>query len=168
MLQKLTKKSEVVESLANSTFTYLFTNINFMPKTTYFSKISAWAYDVYVSFKGKRIPLFVWLIWGLLVFSTIGSLLQAQYSVTFISVLTLLSTFVPYLFQRRYKLYIPSSVVSLITLFLYAAIFLGESQNFYAKFWWWDVILHVGSAVGFGLIGVVILLLLYGLFFIFL
>ena len=131
-----------------------------MPKT-YFRKISAWAYNVYVSFKNKRIPLFVWFIWGLLVFSAVDSLFQELYSATFVSVLTLLLTFVPYLFQRRYKLYIPSSVISLITLFLYAAIFLGEVQNFYIKFWWWDVILHAGSAVGFGLIGLVILLLLY-------
>ena len=43
--------------------------------------------------------------------------------------------------------------------FVYATLFLGEANRFYYDVWWWDVMLHSGSAFAFGLIGLIILML---------
>lgn len=75
----------------------------------------------------------------------------------FVSFLTLLLTFLPYLFEKKYKIELPIEFEILAVLFIYASIFLGEVHGFYTRFFWWDAILHLGSAVAFGFIGFTIL-----------
>jgi len=53
-------------------------------------------------------------------------------------------------------------VISATALFIYGSVFLGEANKFYEKFWWWDMLLHSMSAIGFGLVGVIFLLLAFG------
>jgi RNAse (barnase) inhibitor barstar len=48
-----------------------------------------------------------------------------------------------------------------IIVFVYATLFLGEVGSFYERFWWWDIALHIGSAMAFGCIGFVIMYLLF-------
>jgi hypothetical protein len=43
-------------------------------------------------------------------------------------------------------------------IFIYMSLFLGEVQNFYIRFWWWDLVLHSGA--GF-LVGITGFLLVY-------
>ena len=38
-------------------------------------------------------------------------------------------------------------------MFIFGTLFLGEVFNFYERYWWWDVVLHGASAIGFGLVG---------------
>ncbi len=45
--------------------------------------------------------------------------------------------------------------------FVFGTIFLGEAFDFYTRYWWWDVILHAGSAVGFGLAGFLFVFMLF-------
>ena len=40
-----------------------------------------------------------------------------------------------------------------ISLFVFSTLFLGEVFDFYDRFWWWDILLHGISAIGFGIIG---------------
>ena len=44
---------------------------------------------------------------------------------------------------------------------MYASLFLGEIKSYYTLFWWWDIILHIGSGIAFGFIGFLILYVLY-------
>lgn len=69
--------------------------------------------------------------------------------------------FLPKLVQNKYDIYIPRIFSLAITFFIYATLFLGEIQDFYNRFWWWDMVLHAGSAIVIGLIGFVILLSLF-------
>jgi len=105
-----------------------------------------------------------WILYFLratLVIASLSAIIKLNWSIVFIIVITLFLTFTPYLFQRRYKIVLPLEFVFFIVLFLYATLFLGEIYNFYQLFWWWDVVLHGGSALGFGLIGFIILYILY-------
>ena len=54
----------------------------------------------------------------------------------------------------------PVLVLGLFVIVL-ATLFFGEVWDFYDRFWWWDIFLHGGSAVGFGLIGFVMVFILF-------
>jgi hypothetical protein len=100
--------------------------------------------------------------WILLLGALVLALVERQWHTAAMAILTILLTFVPIVFQRWYNVYIPPVLVSFVAFFAYATIFLGEVSGFYQKFWWWDLVLHLGSAIGFGLVGVIVLLLLFG------
>lgn len=57
----------------------------------------------------------------------------------------------PSMITQKFKLEIPNKMYYFYVIFLYGAIFLGEIQNFYYKFQYWDLILHTfsGSMIGF-------------------
>lgn len=74
---------------------------------------------------------------------------------------TLVLTYVPQLLASQINVRIPLQFEFAITIFLYASIFLGEVGGYYEKFWWWDVVLHAGSAFAFGFAGFLILYLMH-------
>lgn len=59
----------------------------------------------------------------------------------------------PSMISKRFKLEIPNTVFYFYLIFLYAAISLGEVQNFYYRFKYWDLILHTLSGGMIGFIG---------------
>jgi hypothetical protein len=79
----------------------------------------------------------------------------------FIAMLAFVLTFSPRVFEKKYKIDIPTELEILIIFFIYLSIYLGEVHNFYFKFWWWDVVLHGVSALSLGLIGFILVLYLY-------
>ena len=91
----------------------------------------------------------------------VGELIEAQWSVGFVALATLTLSTVPELVGRRLGVHLPVSMIAVISLFLFATLFLGEVLDFYNRYWWWDVALHGGSALGFGLMGVVFALFLF-------
>lgn len=105
-------------------------------------------------------PLYV--TWILLLGAMVLALLEGQWHTAGMAVVTLVLTFIPIIFQQRFNVYIPPLLISSIAFFAYATIFLGEVSDFYQRFWWWDLALHLISAIGFGLVGVIVLLLLFG------
>jgi hypothetical protein len=100
------------------------------------------------------------LIWLVLLIEGVLSLASGRFTVTFIALSTTALTLAPIYSHRLTGVHIPSSFLVAIALFLFATLFLGEVWDFYERFWWWDVSLHMGSAMGFGLIGVVLMLIL--------
>ncbi len=79
----------------------------------------------------------------------------------FVSIWTLTISYVPVMLSRRLGVHLPVQFLALITLFVFATLFLGEVWDFYERYWWWDVALHGGSAMAFGLMGVIFVLLLF-------
>lgn len=59
----------------------------------------------------------------------------------------------PSVLERRLGLVIPSKMILLYVLFLYAAIYLGEVRNFYYLIPHWDNILHIFSGFMLGALG---------------
>lgn len=78
-----------------------------------------------------------------------------------ITVLTLILTLVPTALERFYHVRFPHGIILSIVLFIYATLFLGEIFDFYENFWWWDILLHFGSAIGLSLVAFLLLYLLY-------
>lgn len=78
-----------------------------------------------------------------------------------ITVITLVLTLVPSAIERLYHVRFPHAIVLSIVVFIYATLFLGEIFDFYESFWWWDVLLHFGSAIGLSLVAFLVLYFLY-------
>lgn len=102
----------------------------------------------------------VYVTWGILIFDTFLSFFRWEWYSGLVAFLTFLLTLLPFLFQQKFQFTIPSNFLIAIVFFITATVFLGEVGDFYEKYWWWDDVLHGGSAIGFGILGFVIMLYL--------
>lgn len=84
-----------------------------------------------------------------------------RYTTLFVATLSFILTFVPYLFKKRYHIYLPVEFEVTVILFIYGSLYLGEVHGYYELYWWWDILLHTSSAIAFGFIGFAILYILY-------
>jgi len=103
----------------------------------------------------------VWIVWATLAIATLASLLLGRWSAAFIAVFTLGLTLLPLGFANRFNFKLPAEFGVAISIFLFATLFLGEVGDFYNRYWWWDVALHTGSAIGFGLIGFILIFMIF-------
>jgi len=103
--------------------------------------------------KFHRQPYVVQIIWVSLALAFVGAMGTMNWSLAFIAAATFALSLAPILFVRRIGVQLPMSFFAGIVIFIYATIFLGEAFDFYERYSWWDVVLHGGSALGFGLIG---------------
>jgi hypothetical protein len=87
----------------------------------------------------------------------IGEILNQRWSLLFATSLIFALTFLPSFIERRYKIYLPVEFELVIILFIYTSLFLGEVKSYYAKLWWWDIVLHTGSGLALGLAGFLIM-----------
>ena len=79
----------------------------------------------------------------------------------FVAVSALVLTVLPQLLASRVRLLLPNSFLAAIALFVLATIYLGEMHDFYNRLWWWDLVLHGTSAMGFGILGFLLILMLF-------
>lgn len=91
----------------------------------------------------------------------ISAVFNGQWSVIFAAVGALVLSYIPQLLASQIQVRLPLQFQFAILLFLFASIFLGEVGDYYERFWWWDVVLHAGSAFAFGFAGFLTLYLLY-------
>ncbi|WP_037372061.1 hypothetical protein [Salipiger mucosus] len=99
-------------------------------------------------------------IWALLVLSGVFGAYELRWSIVFVSLATLALTLLPLVLQSWSGIRIPAGFVAGVNLFIVGTLFLGEVGAFYYRFWWWDILMHSGSAVGFAMIGTVFVVML--------
>lgn len=115
----------------------------------------SWAQRMRAGLKYRPITA---VILAILVVSTVASALQGQWLTTATTAAIVFLTRAPSLLGRRLNLEIPRGFDLLAILFVFGSLFLGEVHGYYTRFWWWDAVLHAGSA---GLLGIVGFLLVY-------
>lgn len=71
--------------------------------------------------------------------------LQGRYQAAIEVAIILCITFIPLLLGQRFQVKIPHEFESLAAVFVYMSLFLAKVQGYYARFWWWDIVLHIGS-----------------------
>lgn len=106
--------------------------------------------------KSKKIEInevISWIVRTLLIFVIIESIFTKNYMNTFVGFLTFVMTFYPSILRKRFRVYLPATLQIIITLFIFAAQFLGEIHDFYYRFPWWDNMLHCISGSVLGIIG---------------
>lgn len=107
--------------------------------------------------KPDKVKLWIFIILRLSII-TAGSLavLEENWAYLTMSVLTLVVLSLPSIFERRFRIDIPDDFEIVLIIFMYAAIFLGELNEFYYRYWWWDKILHSFSGLMLGTMGFLI------------
>ncbi|SEL89058.1 hypothetical protein SAMN05443999_10968 [Roseovarius azorensis] len=100
----------------------------------------------------------IWIALGLIM---LDALIQREWSLAFIALATLALSFAPILVARWAEIDVPPSFLTAIVIFVGATLFMGEVLDFYNRFWWWDIAMHGGSAIGFGLIGFVAVFMMF-------
>ncbi len=102
-----------------------------------------------------------YLIWIVLAAEFLTALFAARWTSAYVSASTLVLTITPIFLASRLHIRLPPSFVAAIAAFVFATLFLGEVFDFYERYWWWDVVLHGLSAIGFGLAGFLVVFILF-------
>jgi len=66
----------------------------------------------------------------------------------------------PTLLRDRIPVRVPYEFQLVMLVFGFAALFLGEAQQYYVRFWWWDIVLHTASGFLLGIFGFLLVYLL--------
>ena len=98
----------------------------------------------------RRVSYGLKLILG---FGALLLLLQGRLQPAFEVAIILCITFLPVVLGNRFQVKIPYEFESLAVVFVYLSLFLGEVQDFYVRYWWWDLVLHAGSGFLLGILG---------------
>lgn len=101
------------------------------------------------------------LIWSALALTAIVAMVQYRWSLAFVALATLALSLVPVAVARWAEIKVPPGFITAVVMFVGATLFLGEVFDFYNRFWWWDVAMHGGSAIGFGLVGFVLVFMMF-------
>lgn len=86
----------------------------------------------------------------------IAALVRAQLLNAFLVVIILVVTSIPLwpsLRRVEQAVHLPRTLHAAVVLFVMAALFLGEVRDFYARVWWWDLLLHGMSGLLLGTAG---------------
>ena len=108
----------------------------------------------------SKATLIVYLVIRILVIlCMILEILKHNWDNVFLCALTLILFMIPYLVDKKLKIDLPNALDIIILLFIFSAEILGEIQNFYGIFPYWDTILHtingfLCAAIGFSLIDI--------------
>ena len=70
------------------------------------------------------------------------NLLEKDYESAFICGLSLILFLLPAFIEKRFRIEIPSLMEVVILLFIFGAEILGELQNYYGQYPYWDTMLH--------------------------
>jgi len=103
-----------------------------------------------VNYINRRLSLF---LKATLMIGALAMFLEGRYQPMAEILVILLITFMPILLGKRFDVRIPHGFETLAVIFLYMSLFLGEFRGYYTRFWWWDLVLHSGSAFLLGILG---------------
>ena len=101
------------------------------------------------------------VIWLALAGVALTALALSRLELAFVALATLALSLAPVVAARWADVHVPPSFITVMVLFIGATLFLGEVLDFYERFWWWDIAMHGISAIGFGLIGFVLVFIMF-------
>ncbi len=80
-------------------------------------------------------------------------LIDGQWFNAFLVITIMVTSLLPVVLGRHFRVYIPPEFQLLAIVFVFAALFLGEIQSYYIRYWWWDIVLHTSSGLLMGILG---------------
>ena len=73
------------------------------------------------------------------------------------SVIILIFSALPAIIEHKLRITLPVEVDLVLTTFIFVHFILGEAANYYTRFWWFDIPLHMSSGILIGMVGFVIM-----------
>lgn len=113
---------------------------------------------IQMELKEHRSSFLIYVILRLLVIAVmIRQILNGNYESVFLCILTLLLLVIPSIVQVTMRIEIPTTLEIIILMFIFAAEILGEIQEFYLVFPFWDTLLHtlngfLAAAIGLSMV----------------
>lgn len=110
--------------------------------------------------KDKRVKLIVYLVLRIFVIiCMIDQGIRGNWNNVALCIATLVLFLMPSLLARRLKVDLPNTLEVIVYLFIFSSTILGEIQNFYGVFPYWDTMLHtlngfLCAAIGFSLVDI--------------
>ena len=110
--------------------------------------------------KYRKRDLTVYIVLRLLVILTIViQAIRGNFENVFLCILTLVLFTIPSIIDKKLNIKLPNALEVIILLFIFSAEILGEIQNFYGIFKFWDTMLHtingfLCAAIGFSMIDI--------------
>ena len=101
----------------------------------------------------SRHRLISFILQVILILGLITMIWRGQWATVWITAAIILLTLTPLLMKRRFGVFIPPEFELMAIAFIFAALFLGETQGYYTRYWWWDIALHTSSGALLGIIG---------------
>ena len=98
----------------------------------------------------KRLTL---VLQGVLLVGMALAVWNRQWLTALTTAAVILTTLLPLILGRRFRVFIPPEFEVLAVVFLFASLFLGEVRGYYLRFWWWDIALHTASGFLLGILG---------------
>lgn len=108
----------------------------------------------------NRPPVLTILLWVGMLAAGIASMITLNWELLLACSVTFILSLLPYAFVSWSGVHSPPSFLAIISFLIFASVFLGEGGDFYEKYEWWDLMLHTSSAIVFGMIGFVIILMM--------
>ncbi len=102
-----------------------------------------------------------WFIVASLMVAAGYELYTRDWSNLFVILLVVVLSGVPYVMEKKFDIHTPEAIRLGIIVFLFATFFLGEVNQFYENFFWWDVALHTFAGAGGTLIAYILLVIFY-------
>ena len=78
---------------------------------------------------------------------------DGQWMNAFLVLAIMATALLPAIIGHRFQVHIPPEFQVLAVVFVFASLFLGEFHSYYARFWWWDIVLHTSSGLLMGILG---------------
>jgi hypothetical protein len=104
--------------------------------------------------KADKIQLILsYVLQGIILATGVFSIFRKQWLNAIIVFAILFLTFLPAIVRKNYRVFLPVEFDFISIVFVFAAVFLGEIHSYYAKFWWWDTLLHTSSGFLLGIAG---------------
>jgi len=104
--------------------------------------------------------ILVLLLLLLMVVEWIALLLDQRWLSSFLATLVIATLLSPLIFRRKMDVEIPAEFHITAVVFIFASLYLGEIQDFYHRFWWWDKVLHTSAGLLMGIVGFFLVYLL--------
>lgn len=83
-----------------------------------------------------------------------------QWLSLFLVLVIILTLLAPVLFKNRLRVVVPAEFHISAVMFAFAALYLGEVQQFYSRLWWWDILLHAVAGLLMGIVGFLLVYIL--------
>ena len=93
----------------------------------------------------------------IVLFTIIISIIELNFFLMASSIIILLFSALPAIFERKYQIILPVEVEFALTTFIFLHFILGEAADYYNRFWWFDLALHSSSGILIGMVGFVII-----------